>query len=248
MLGFVFAGFLLKPFGFLVDPVRVVAFVRDAIAAVQLKDPAGDVVQEVAVVGHDQDRAFVVDQVLLQPCDGFGVQVVGRFIEQQHFGRFKQQFAKGNTTGFTPGKGCYIRIIRRAAQCFHRYVDLAVEIPQVLGVDLVLQRSHLVGGFVGIVHRQFVIAVKYVLFLFDAKHDIFTHGQSGVEIGFLLEVANLGPLCDPRLARKVFVLTGHDPHQSGFTRTVDTDDADFHTGKEVQVNVVETFLAARIGL
>ena len=110
---------MLKPFGFLVDPVGIVPFVRDAIAAVQLENPAGDVIQEITVVGHDQDRALIVDQVLLQPSNGFRVQVVGRFIEEQHFRRFKQQFAQGNTAGFTTRKGCDIRIIRGAAQGFH---------------------------------------------------------------------------------------------------------------------------------
>ena len=79
--------------GLLLQPVGIVAFARDTTATVQFKNPCGDVIQEVTVVGDDQDGAFVGHQVLLQPCDGFSVKVVGRLVEQQHFGRFEQQFA-----------------------------------------------------------------------------------------------------------------------------------------------------------
>ena len=248
LLGLVLAGFLFKPFGFLVDPAGIVPLVGDAIAAVELEDPAGDVIQEVPVVGDDQDRALIVDQVLLQPSDGFRVQVVGRFVKQQHFGRFQQQLAQRHAAGFTTGQFGHIGIVGRAAQGFHRDVDLAVEIPEVLRVDLILQGGHFVGCLVGIVHRQFVVAVQNVLLGFHAQHDILAHGQGRVQIGFLFQVADLGPFSDPCFARVILVLTGHDLHQRGFTRTVDADHTDFHTGQEVQVNVVETLFAARVGL
>ena len=51
-------------------------------------------------MGDDQNRAFVVDQMLLQPSDGFRVQVVGRFVQQQHIRRFKQQFAQRHAAAF----------------------------------------------------------------------------------------------------------------------------------------------------
>ena len=85
----VFAGFLFQPLGLLLQPCRVVALVRDAAAAVDFQDPAGDVVEEVAVVGDDQDRALVLDQVLLQPANRLGVEVVGGLVQQQHLWRFQ---------------------------------------------------------------------------------------------------------------------------------------------------------------
>ena len=85
----------------MLQPCGVVALVGDAASAVEFQDPAGDIVEEIAVVGDDQDGACVVDQVLLQPGDGFGVEVVGRFVEQQHVGRFEQQFAERDAAGFT---------------------------------------------------------------------------------------------------------------------------------------------------
>src|SRR4029079_11446388 len=39
----------------LLEPAGVVALVRQAVPPVELEDPAGDVVQEVAIVGHGDD-------------------------------------------------------------------------------------------------------------------------------------------------------------------------------------------------
>ena len=44
----------------LLEPGRVVALVGDAAAAVELEDPAGDVVEEVAIVGDGDDGALVL--------------------------------------------------------------------------------------------------------------------------------------------------------------------------------------------
>ena len=101
LLGFVFFGLLGETLGFLLQPCGVVALVGDAFSAVELQNPACDIVKEVAVVGDAEDCACVVDQVLLEPSDGFGVKVVGRFVEQKHVRRFEEQFAERNAAGFT---------------------------------------------------------------------------------------------------------------------------------------------------
>jgi hypothetical protein len=74
----------------LLEPGRVIALPGDAVAAVEFEDPAGDVVEEVAVVGHADDGARVLLEVLLEPGDRFRVEVVGRLVEQQHV-RLRQQ-------------------------------------------------------------------------------------------------------------------------------------------------------------
>jgi len=45
-----FRALLLEPFLLLLEPARVVALIWDPAATVELENPAGDVVQEVAVV------------------------------------------------------------------------------------------------------------------------------------------------------------------------------------------------------
>ena len=173
LLGFVFARFLLHPLGLLVQPSRIVALVRDATAAVQFQNPRGDIIKEIAVVGDDQDGALIGDQVLLQPSDGFRVQVVGRFVQQQHIGGFKQQLAQRHAATLAARKVFNHGVIGRAAQRVHRDANAGFQLPQIARVDLVLQICHLVGGLVRVVHRQFVIALENRGFIRHAQHDVF---------------------------------------------------------------------------
>ncbi|MPL74131.1 hypothetical protein SDC9_19941 [bioreactor metagenome] len=248
LLGLVLARFLFEPLRLLLEPGGVVALVGDAAAALELENPRGDVVEEVAVVGDDQDRALVLDQVLLQPGDGFGVEVVGRFVEEQHVGRLEQQLAQRHAAPFTAREGGDIGVIGRAAQRLERDVDLAVEIPQVLGVDLVLQPRHLLGGVVRVVHRELVVAFELGGLFRDTLHDVLAHGLGVVELRLLRQIADLGALGGPGLALEVLVDAGHDLQERRLTGAVHADDADLHAGQEVQADVLEAFLAARIGL
>ena len=91
----------LQPALFLVQPVGVVALPGDALAAVQLQNPLGRVVQKVAVVGDRHHGARVALQKLLQPVHRLGVQVVGRLVEQQHVGFGQQQTAQRDPALFT---------------------------------------------------------------------------------------------------------------------------------------------------
>ena len=76
-----------EPVLLLLEPGRVVALERDAAAAVELEDPAGDVVEEVAVVGHGDDRALVVREEALEPEHRLRVEVVRRLVEEEQVRR-----------------------------------------------------------------------------------------------------------------------------------------------------------------
>ena len=89
----VFAAFLLEPLLLLLQPGRIVALVGNALAAVEFENPAGDVVEEVAVVGDDQDGAGIVAQVTFEPGHGFGIEMVGRFVQQQQLRLVEQELA-----------------------------------------------------------------------------------------------------------------------------------------------------------
>src|SRR5262245_23345706 len=88
------ATLLLQPLLLLLEPGRIITLVGDAAAAVELENPAGDVVQEVAVMGDDQDRAWVVAQVGLEPADRLGIAMVGGLVEQQQVRLLEQQTAE----------------------------------------------------------------------------------------------------------------------------------------------------------
>ena len=63
----VLAAFLFEALLLLHQPGRIIALVGNALAAIEFENPAGDVVEEVAVMGHDQDRAGIVAQMAFEP-------------------------------------------------------------------------------------------------------------------------------------------------------------------------------------
>ncbi len=100
----------------LLEPGRVVALVRDARAAVELEDPLGGVVEEVAVVGDGDDGAREALQELLEPVDALGVEVVGGLVEQQHVGLGQQHAAQRDAALLAARELADHRIPRRQAQ------------------------------------------------------------------------------------------------------------------------------------
>ena len=71
-----FAGLLLllcHALGLLIQPRGVVALPRNALATIQLQDPASHMIQEIPVVRDADHGASILLQVLLQPVDGFSV-------------------------------------------------------------------------------------------------------------------------------------------------------------------------------
>ena len=89
----------------LLEPARVVALERDAAAVVELEDPLGDVVEEVAVVGDRDDGARVLLEEALQPLDRLGVEVVGRLVEQEQVGVAQQEPAERDPALLAAGQG-----------------------------------------------------------------------------------------------------------------------------------------------
>ena len=86
---------------FLIEPVGVIALVRNTLTAIEFENPLGRVVEEVAIVRDRNDRTGELGQKHLQPFDAFGIKVVGGLVEQQHIGARQQQAAQGHPTLFT---------------------------------------------------------------------------------------------------------------------------------------------------
>ena len=242
------AAFLREPLLLLREPGRVVALIGNAAAAIELEDPAGDVVEEVAVVGDDQDGAGIVAQMAFQPIDGLGVEMVRGLVEQQQLGLLEQQPAERDAAALAAGELGHVGVVRRTAQRVHRLVDLGVEIPQPLGLDLVLQLGHLVRGLVRVVHGEFVVAIEDRLLRRDALHHVLAHGLARIELRLLLQIADARALGHPALAGELLVDAGHDAQQRRFAGAVDAEHADLGVGIERQVDVLQDLAVARIGL
>ena len=109
------------------------------MAAVELEDPAGDVVEKVAIVRDRDDGAREILEEALEPRDGFGVQVVRRLVEQQHVGVRQQQAAQRDAAALAARQRLHARVPRRQPQRVRRDLELALELPTAGRLDGVLQ-------------------------------------------------------------------------------------------------------------
>ena len=82
----------------LLQPRRVIPLPGDALPAIEFQDPAGHVVQEVAVVGDGHHGAGIFVDVALEPRHALGIQVVGGLVQQQHIGLLQEEFAQSHAT------------------------------------------------------------------------------------------------------------------------------------------------------
>ena len=78
--------FLSQPLCLLFQPTAIVALPRNAFTTVKFQNPSSHVVKEVTVVGNGYDRAFILLEMLLQPINGFGIQMVRGLVEQKYVG------------------------------------------------------------------------------------------------------------------------------------------------------------------
>ena len=69
---------------------RVAAAPQREPGAFEMQDVIGDVVEQVAVVADDEDRRRAGLEVVGEPQRALEVEVVGRFVEQQHIGLGKE--------------------------------------------------------------------------------------------------------------------------------------------------------------
>ena len=76
--------------GLLLKPSRVVALPGYSLATVEFENPSCYVVEEVTVVSNGYDRTLILLQVLLEPVDALGVEVVRRLIEEQYVGLLQE--------------------------------------------------------------------------------------------------------------------------------------------------------------
>ena len=246
---------------FLLQPGRVVALPRDARAPIELENPAGHVVEEVAVVGDRHHGAGEFGQVALQPRHALGVEVVGGLVEQEHVGLLQEQPAERHPAPLAAGDLRDVGLARREPERVHRHVDLVVQLPEPERVDALLKIALLLQqpGHLVVVHRlgelgaDLVELVEHRLLLAHPLHHVAAHVLGRIELGFLRQVADLGSRQRARLAEEVLVHPGHDAQQGGLPGAVGAEDADLGAGIEREIDALEdlagggtTFLRSRI--
>lgn len=217
-------------------------------AAVEFENPLGNVVEEVAVVGDGHDGARVGGEVLLQPEDALGVEVVRRLVQQQQVGLLQQQLAQRDTAAFTTGEVGDLLIAGRAAQRVHGLLQFGVQVPRVGVVELLLELAHLGHQFIGVVGGHLLGDLlepsQLGLGLGDRVLDVAEDGLGLVQRRLLRQHADGVAGHQLGLAVGDVVQASHDLQETGFTSTVGADDADLRPGKKRQRHIVKNHLVS----
>ena len=207
-------------------------------------------------MGDRHHGARIVMQETFEPGDGFGVEMVGRLVEQQQIRLAQQQPAKRHPAALAARQRCDLRIRRRASERVHGDLGLAIEVPGVRRVDPLLQRALFLDQGI---HRIVVERLgefgahrletrEQVARFGHAFEHIGEHVPGRVERGFLREMADPDRGRDPGLAEIFGLDPSHDPEQGRLAGAVEPEHADLGPRQEGQGDVLEDLPAARIGL
>ena len=198
---------------------------------------------------NGNDGAFVLLQVLLEPVDAFGIEVVGRLIEQQYIRLLQQQTAQRDTSPFTSRKVFDQLVAVWTTQRIHRSFQGCIEFPTVFVVDgfgqLSLTFDQL--GHLAVVHRLHEFGVHLLILLEQGDHfgttlfNHFTDRLVVVQFRLLLQVADGISGREDHFTLKILIQSGDDLHQCRFSGSIQTDNADFGTVKKREVDVIQYF-------
>src|SRR5487761_1863138 len=248
--------FLLEPLLFLPEPAGIIALIGNPLAAVELENPASDLVEEIAVVRHRDDGAGIFGQKALQPSHRFGVEMVGRLVEQEQIGLLQQQAAQRDAAPFAARELGDGGVAGRAAQRVHRDLDRAFDLPAVDRVDLFLelgllgeQRVHRVVGqaFAQLGADRFE-ALEQRLDRAKTVGDVTGDRLFGIERRLLRQIAGGDAFGGPGLAGKIVLDPGHDAQQGRLARAVSAEHADLGPGQERQPDFLQHLAPAGKGL
>ncbi len=242
--------------GFLFEPARIVAFPRNALAAVEFENPPGHIVEEIAVVGHGDDRTLILLEMLFEPVDGFGVEVVGGLVQEEDIGLLQQQAAQSHAAPLAARKDRNLLVGLGTPQGIHRTLQYAVQLPAVGVVDflveLALPLDHaghfVVGHGFAQLHVDFLVLFQQGHRLGAALLDDLADRLFGVELRLLLQVADRIAGREDDFALEILVDAGDNLHQGRLARAVQTDDAYLGAVEKREVDVVEHLFLIGEGL
>ena len=93
-------------------PEIVVSGVELDLAVVDVGDEGADLVEEITVMGNDDNRIVEVDEELLKPADCIEVQMVGRLVEQKDIGVSEKGFGQKNFHLLTSVQVLHERVVK----------------------------------------------------------------------------------------------------------------------------------------
>ena len=93
------------------------------LALIEMQDGIDRLIQQVAVMAHQQNGVRIIADVALEPDRAFEIEIVGGLVEQQHIRRAKQRRRQGNAHAPAAGKGRAGAILRLFAEAEARQDD-----------------------------------------------------------------------------------------------------------------------------
>ena len=86
------------------------AFITGQSSPLYLTDAGHQFIQEIPVMGHNQQRTFVILEITFQPHQRFKIQMIGGFVQDQQRGLFQQQSCNGQPGLFSAAEGIDHRV------------------------------------------------------------------------------------------------------------------------------------------
>ena len=208
-------------------PEVIVSGVQLDLPVVDVRDHGADLVQEVTVVRHHDDRVFEVDKELLQPSDGIEIQMVRRLVQKKDVGVSEQGPGKKHLhlQGAVQVLHQRVVVIRLHAETIEQVRRIALGVPAVHRGEFRFQIRRLDAVFV----REVLLRVEDLLLLHDIVEALVAHDHridNGVII--ILEVVLLqeGEALsggDGDVPVGGVQLSGQDLQEGGFSGPVGAD-------------------------
>jgi hypothetical protein len=174
-------------------------------SAIDLDDAGGDDVEKVAIVCDENDGSCEVFQDVLQPADRFGVEVVGRLVEEEEIRLAGERPAEGDAAFFSSGEWAGGGIEWRGAEGVGEGEDAGVEIPTICVVEEFEEALELGFGAVAI-----FVAVYRLDDVSGSKCYVFVDGEFGIEFELLREVAGAYAFAEGYISGISLGLVGED--------------------------------------
>ena len=202
--------------------VVVAAGIRDDGLIVDVGGVGADVVEEVAIVRDDDQRALVAHQELAQPVDRVEVEVVGRLVQQQRLGPAEQRLGEQDADLLAALQLRHLALVQlfRNVEPLQQDRRIALRAVAVLVADDALQLAEAHAVLVG--HRR--LGVEQLALLErvpqpGVAHDDRVDDAEGVERELVLtEHAELLGTDDRSLLRRL--LAGEQLHEGGLAGAV----------------------------
>src|SRR6185437_14869843 len=210
--------------GVLAEPAHLIPFIVleialepfDMAVAFEGQDVGGDAVEEPAVMADDDGAAGKILQRLFQRAQRIDVEVVGRFVEQQHVGARLEHLGQMHAVALAARQRAHFLLLVGALEVERRAITARI---------------------------HFLLAEQDLLV---TAGDFLPHRLLTVEIvARLVDIAEMHGLADGDVALVRRLLLGDHPEQRGLAGAVRADHADDAARRQLEGEVVDQFAIAK---